>query len=272
MSRTEECRARPSRAEDCQPQPQSHSSYLKFVVPEPTYSYEFRSCQHDKGGNWRRRLATAAVFGTIRKLRHERRGVAFCEFARRCFHLRSGRQIIGVRNASSKACRGSTSGSITDLFFCAISDQLGIVGPDSRRKHNNHRKTDEVTLQSIRSHMKSFPVIESPTTYELRRRHYLHGSLFIPQMYRPYKEKCRVKYERCGFFQPKKYKCVFCMQYNTATDEKNVRLEVRSYSNQEEFDMLMVLGECRQNHRLAERVYARRYQDRPRQSRHVFGD
>ncbi|KAB0800629.1 hypothetical protein PPYR_06369, partial [Photinus pyralis] len=42
------------------------------------------------------------------------------------------------------------------------------------------------------------------------------------------------------------------------------------FSNREGFDMLMVLGECRQNYRAAERLYAERYPQRPVQSRKVF--
>lgn len=42
------------------------------------------------------------------------------------------------------------------------------------------------------------------------------------------------------------------------------------FSNLEAFDMLMVLGECRQNYRAAERMYAERYPQRAHQSFNVF--
>lgn len=42
------------------------------------------------------------------------------------------------------------------------------------------------------------------------------------------------------------------------------------FNNEEAYDMLMLLGECRQNFRAAERLYAERFPYRPQQSRHVF--
>lgn len=42
------------------------------------------------------------------------------------------------------------------------------------------------------------------------------------------------------------------------------------FTNEEAFDMLMVLGECQRNSSAAARVYAARYPDRERRSRHVF--
>jgi len=42
------------------------------------------------------------------------------------------------------------------------------------------------------------------------------------------------------------------------------------FSNQEGFDMLMILGESQQNYRAAERLYAERYPERARQSFNVF--
>ena len=42
------------------------------------------------------------------------------------------------------------------------------------------------------------------------------------------------------------------------------------FTNEEGFDMLMVLGECRRNVRAAERMYAERYPQRARQSCNVF--
>ncbi|RLU15420.1 hypothetical protein DMN91_012414 [Ooceraea biroi] len=42
------------------------------------------------------------------------------------------------------------------------------------------------------------------------------------------------------------------------------------FSNEEGFDMLMVLSECRRNNRVAERLYAKRYPQRVPQSREVF--
>jgi len=42
------------------------------------------------------------------------------------------------------------------------------------------------------------------------------------------------------------------------------------YSNEEGFDMLMILGECHRNYLAAERMYATRYPQRARQSRECF--
>lgn len=42
------------------------------------------------------------------------------------------------------------------------------------------------------------------------------------------------------------------------------------FSNLEAFDMLMILGECGQNYRASERIYAERYPQRARQSFNVF--
>ncbi|KAJ8886016.1 hypothetical protein PR048_012222 [Dryococelus australis] len=69
-------------------------------------------------------------------------------------------------------------------------DELGIVGPDNRGKHSNHRKTDVVILEGIRRHTRSFPVIDSHYLRTQTRRLCLDGSLSISQLYRLYKEKC----------------------------------------------------------------------------------
>ncbi|KAJ8890344.1 hypothetical protein PR048_009852 [Dryococelus australis] len=59
------------------------------------------------------------------------------------------------------SCEYSSRYTTVAIRNSSYSDKLGIVGPENHRKHNNHRKTGEVTLQSIRSYMKSFPVIEN---------------------------------------------------------------------------------------------------------------
>lgn len=42
------------------------------------------------------------------------------------------------------------------------------------------------------------------------------------------------------------------------------------FSNEEAFDMLMVLGECHQNYSAAERLYTERYPNRQHYSRRIF--
>ena len=47
-------------------------------------------------------------------------------------------------------------------------------------------------------------------------------------------------------------------------------MKIMSFSNEEEFEMLMILGECRRNYSAAERLYAEQYPNRNHHSRKVF--
>ncbi|KAJ8892967.1 hypothetical protein PR048_005548 [Dryococelus australis] len=80
-------------------------------------------------------------------------------------------------------------------------DEPGIVGADNRCKHSNHRKTDEVILEGIRNHIKSFLVIESHYLRTQTRTFYLDGSLSISQLFRLHKEKCSTANEHSKYSQ-----------------------------------------------------------------------
>ncbi|KAJ8877878.1 hypothetical protein PR048_022337 [Dryococelus australis] len=112
-------------------------------------------------------------------------------------------------------------------------DELGIVGPDNRDKLSNNRKTDEVILEVIRSHIKSFPVRELLLTYSntktLFRWEPINFSTILAKNVAQQKRYV-LRNTRTRFFSPKKDQCVFCMQYNNASREEKVHLDVR-YQN-----------------------------------------
>ncbi|KAJ8885944.1 hypothetical protein PR048_012150 [Dryococelus australis] len=92
-------------------------------------------------------------------------------------------------------------------YTIVYMDELGIVGPDNLGKHRNHRKTDEVILEGIRSHIKSFPVVESH--YLRTQTRFLnctgtHALVFNNEI-------------KLGFLTPKKNQCEFFMQYTKAS-------------------------------------------------------
>uniref|UniRef100_A0A0A9XH44 Elongation factor 4 n=1 Tax=Lygus hesperus TaxID=30085 RepID=A0A0A9XH44_LYGHE len=67
----------------------------------------------------------------------------------------------------------------------------GIVSPDNRGKKEPANKLDEGIRETVRSHIRSFPVFESHYSRERSSRTYLGNHLSISKMYNMYIEQCQ---------------------------------------------------------------------------------
>ena len=114
----------------------------------------------------------------------------------------------------------------------------GIVQKDERGHHlNRPTKISENTIDTIRSHIKSFELVESHYVRKEIQRQYLPQGLNLAKMYRLYTDWCKENdrtpakqwlYEQIfnedfnlGFFRPKKDLCDMCETFkNSSTSEK----------------------------------------------------
>ena len=86
------------------------------------------------------------------------------------------------------------------------------IGSDGRGHAPSKNKTGLRETRAIRSHIESFPRIESHYCRSSTTRHYLDQNLNITKMYRLFQEKCREGAEE-DFLQPVSpsiYRKVFC--------------------------------------------------------------
>lgn len=129
----------------------------------------------------------------------------------------------------------------------------GIIPEDHRGKHNNHKKTSEEILNSIRIHIDSIPRIESHYVRSATSRQFIDGGLSIAELHRTYK-KTREDLKKepgtydmyakifnteynIGFFAPKKDQCDQCEAYKNATEDQKVQLETKNKEHLEEKDL-----------------------------------
>ncbi|KAK3085282.1 hypothetical protein FSP39_001017 [Pinctada imbricata] len=83
---------------------------------------------------------------------------------------------------------------------------------DKRGRHVPHNLTPEPSMEHVRRHIESFPVMDPHYTRKDTRRKFLGSDLNISKMYRLYKDECvqnRRKPVGAG-----KYRKVFCEEYN----------------------------------------------------------
>ncbi|CAG9772257.1 unnamed protein product [Ceutorhynchus assimilis] len=115
-------------------------------------------------------------------------------------------------------------------------------GYDKRGKKEPHNKTKSEDIQKVKTHIESFPVMQSHYTRKSTKRLYLDSKLSIAKMHSLYKEECEkdssipvslITYRRIlcnnynySFYVPKKDQCQICMQYKTCKElEKKKQLE-----------------------------------------------
>ena len=120
--------------------------------------------------------------------------------------------------------------------------QGNIVTEDLRGKKQSHIKYDEETVNKIKSHIKSFPVMESHYSRESSKRQYLASNLNVRKMYELFiKEHSDVKVEEhfyrkifsdsfnLGFHQPKKDQCDICIEYKNAIDKSKLEKKYQEH-------------------------------------------
>ena len=108
---------------------------------------------------------------------------------------------------------------------------------DNRGKHQNRKKIPEDEKHMVRTHINSFPRVESHYTRKDSNREYLVSDIkSVAQMHRLYEEQTHLRYGvpvklttyknifytefNIGFFQPKKDQCPRCSAFNNMTAEE----------------------------------------------------
>ncbi|KAL4703070.1 hypothetical protein ACJJTC_008656 [Scirpophaga incertulas] len=120
---------------------------------------------------------------------------------------------------------------------------------DARGGHEPVNKTKPDIIQSIRSHIASFPCMEAHYSRKDTQRRYLDKNLNVRKMYLLYEEEClknelvaasEITYRRIfsneynlSFFVPRKDQCLTCTNYAQATAEKKKELEDAYLAHQE---------------------------------------
>lgn len=157
--------------------------------------------------------------------------------SKRCLNYSYNLRLDGKKVKVCKAFFKATLDLSNTAIATAIAKktEVGIVLPDRRGSHNNHKKLDERLREGVISHINSFARIESHYCRKDNQREFIDGGLTISEMYRLYVEGCvqngkpTVKSHmyahifntnfNIGFFRPKKDLCVLCDEYEHATDK-----------------------------------------------------
>lgn len=121
------------------------------------------------------------------------------------------------------------------------------ITADQRGKHDNRpERIKEAIKDSVRNHIKMFPMVPSHYMRKDSKKMYLEEGLNIQKMYRLYNEYCTdaqiiekttIRHYRdifnqgfnISFFKPKKDQCDFCSVYNLSDDKK--KLEIKTEYN-----------------------------------------
>lgn len=119
-----------------------------------------------------------------------------------------------------------------EMIRCTLSRKTHgtFEGTDKRGKHTPANKTSDETLDSIRQHIMSFPIMDSHYKRKDTNRKFLQQDLSITKMYDLYKAKCTaeeiipassITYRRVfcnefnfSFHKPKKDSCEYCNAYS----------------------------------------------------------
>ena len=88
------------------------------------------------------------------------------------------------------------------------------VGEDQRGKHTPANKASDIAIHRVKTHIESFPQIESHYTRSDTRRCYLDQKLSINKMYSLYKVECNNEDPPVAPVGAISYRRVFCNEYN----------------------------------------------------------
>lgn len=128
-----------------------------------------------------------------------------------------------------------------DISATVVRTALTKNSPDKRGKHTNGRRRLPLELiDSVKTHIKDFPLMESHYCRKDSRKMYLDEHLNVAKMHRMYltlrgllpntanERQYRDIFNTCfnlSFFQPKKDKCAFCAEWIALSQEMKVMKE-----------------------------------------------
>lgn len=121
-----------------------------------------------------------------------------------------------------------------DVSVRVVRTAISKSSPDKRGKHPHHKKLDSALVDSVKSHIKSFPMVESHYCRADSNRKYLDEHLNVSKMHRLYlmgkdpkdKEVASLRqyrdifnsYFNLSFFKPKKDQCSQCAEWQSSEE------------------------------------------------------
>ncbi|VEN46923.1 unnamed protein product [Callosobruchus maculatus] len=121
------------------------------------------------------------------------------------------------------------------------SSAYGVVEPDQRGKKAPPQKKSEATINLIRDHIRSLPLVASHYCRSTTKRKYLPSGLSENRLYLDYKDYCAelgVTPEKAsfykhiftsefniGFHRPKKDQCDYCTEFDNKNDDAKMEMQ-----------------------------------------------
>lgn len=125
-----------------------------------------------------------------------------------------------------------------DISIKVVRSALVKNSPDKRGKHENRRKLALELIDSVKAHIKSFPLVESHYCRVNTRKKYLDENLSVAKMHRlylfnhveshPHTATLRQyrdifnTYFNLSFFKPKKDQCFQCSEWKAFTEQEKL--------------------------------------------------
>jgi hypothetical protein len=117
----------------------------------------------------------------------------------------------------------------------------GIASPDKRGRHENrYNKTPEIQIGHVKSHIKSFPKVDSHYCRKHSLKSYLVPGLSVPNMYQLYLQDCGKNdlvpvslnvyrkifdhHFNIGFYKPIKDSSDFCSQFKNSSEKEKAKM------------------------------------------------
>ena len=148
---------------------------------------------------------------------------------------------FNVNGHSIRVCKTfftTTLGISRKTVETAVKKKHNNASPisDKRGKHCAHNRTPTEDLDIVRTHIESFPVVESHYARKDTNRKYLDCDLSIRKMYDLYKDECQNKQRK--YVKEHVYRHVFCTEYNMSfhKPKKDQCLTCHKYNQMEESD------------------------------------
>lgn len=157
----------------------------------------------------------------------------------RSYHFQKDDFEIRVCQAFFEKTLCISNGPINLAFSCS-SDGV-FTGCDKRGKKTPHNKTKEEDLKFVRSHIETFPAVESHYCRKENNRKYLDSKLSIMKMFQLYEIQCAenninpvssavyrsvfCKEYNLSFFVPRKDQCALCNKFNELKKNGTLTME-----------------------------------------------
>mgnify|MGYP007063906257 CR=1 FL=1 len=127
------------------------------------------------------------------------------------FYLENNEKNIRICKKFLVATLGITNRSIRTVIS---KSQDGLLANDERGKHKSHLTISNELKESVRTHIKTIPVIESHYTRAKTSKNYIEGGKTITQLYEDYKKERES--QNLDFVKFPIYRQIFNYEFNLA--------------------------------------------------------